>query len=126
MAFVQKQGFDFSFDADACKTCPGRCCRGVSGHVWVNQKEIFQISAFLKIYPIDAVYQYFQPVDNRYAIKERYEGDGFACIFYDETKNNCSIYKVRPFQCRQFPFWEYFKQHMNFLIKECPGVRMNT
>lgn len=48
--------------------------------------------------------------------------DGFACIFFDTQKRNCSIYDFRPKQCRTFPFWEYFKTHQKELEKECIGI----
>lgn len=124
MACVQKEGFDFRFDPGACKRCQGRCCRGTSGHVWVNQKEIHALGLFLKSNAIDVIDRYLHRIDNRYAMKEQSDAGGYACIFYDTQKHRCSIYEVRPSQCRQFPFWEYFKRHYDLLIEECPGVRI--
>ena len=48
-----------------------------------------------------------------------------ACRFLDE-KNGCTIYPVRPMQCRTFPFWaSHFDspEDLEFLKADCPGVR---
>lgn len=126
MKCIQMNGFEFSFDPNACKSCQGLCCRGTSGHVWVDHQEIEALSAFLNSNAIDVMERYLRRIDNRYALKERYDADGFACIFYDTVANRCEIYDVRPFQCRQFPFWDYFKHHPEVLIEECPGVKPQT
>ncbi len=123
MACVQKEGFDFSFDPGACRRCQGRCCRGASGHVWVSQTEIHQMVLFFESNPVDVIDRYLRRIDNRYAVKEKYDEGGVACLFYDIIEHRCSIYEVRPSQCREFPFWNYFKRHQELLIEECPGVR---
>src|SRR5262249_61661150 len=38
----------------------------------------------------------------RRTLKERADGD---CVFYDHKKG-CTVYPVRPAQCRTWPFWE--------------------
>ena len=60
---------------------------------------------------------------SRYSLREvRSENLGYACIFFDQEKRLCSIYDVRPKQCRTFPFWEQFKNDVETIQKECPGV----
>ncbi|MBW2259743.1 MAG: YkgJ family cysteine cluster protein [Deltaproteobacteria bacterium] len=46
----------------------------------------------------------------------------FHCLFFDEKNRRCSIYDVRPTQCRTFPFWEYFRDNPDEILKECPGA----
>jgi len=47
--FIQKKGFDFRFNPEACIECQGRCCNGSSRNIFVNSKEIKAISRFLGI-----------------------------------------------------------------------------
>ena len=123
MSITTRAGFDFGFDPSACTECPGHCCSGESGNIWVNRQELLQIADLLQINVIDCIQQYCNRVGNRLAIKERLTEHGFACVFFDSTKRQCAIYSVRPEQCRRFPFWEYFKNHRKQLVRECPGIR---
>jgi len=123
---IQKKGFNFSFNPESCKQCSGNCCCGESGYIWVNQDEINLICSFLKLNIIDFIRDYCMKVNNRYSLIEYFSGYDFRCVFYNTRKQRCSIYKVRPKQCREYPFWEVFKEHTDELINECPGVRNNT
>ncbi|MDY6967231.1 MAG: YkgJ family cysteine cluster protein [Spirochaetota bacterium] len=122
MSVVRKDGFDFSFDPKECKSCLGRCCRGETGNVWVNQYDILQISQFLKINTIDCIQNYLILIDGRFSIKDCLTGSGYNCIFLDDTSGKCKIYAARPEQCRQYPFWERFRKHQDELFQECPGI----
>ena len=123
MGIIRKHGFDFGFDSGACTDCPGYCCRGESGNVWINQREIHQICSFLKTNPIDFIQKYLNRIGNRFSIKERFTEHDFECVFFEGSQRQCSIYAVRPLQCRQYPFWEHFIKHKDQVIKECPGIR---
>ena len=90
--------------------------------IWVNQQEILQISTFLQINLIDYIQKYINRIDNRFSIKERFTEDGFQCVFFDGPKKKCSIYPVRPFQCRTYPFWEHFRLNGKQVKRECPGI----
>jgi len=118
---IEKEGFPYKFDADACKECEGNCCIGESGYIWVSPLEIKDIANFLKIDEEVFRNRFLIKVGYKYSIKERPYKNGYACIFFD---NGCTIYPVRPKQCRTFPFWEHFKERKNleFLLKECPGI----
>ena len=122
MGIIQKDGFDFAFDPGACKKCPGHCCCGESGNIWVSQQEILQICSLLQINPVDYIQKYLNRIGNRFSIKERFTEDAFECVFFDGPQKQCSIYAARPLQCRQYPFWEHFKKHKEQVIKECPGI----
>jgi Fe-S-cluster containining protein len=124
MTIARKEGFDFGFDPEACKNCSGNCCRGETGNIWVTQDEIEAMCHFLQTNQIDFISIYLNRVDNRFSIKERMGERGLECVFFDSLKKCCSIYPARPRQCSTFPFWEYFKKHVDDLIKECPGIRM--
>jgi len=58
----------------------------------------------------------------KYSIKERKVLNEHECIFYDKDINGCSIYEARPIQCRTFPFWDYYKNRIDELKDECPGI----
>jgi Fe-S-cluster containining protein len=84
-----------------CTRC-GNCCTGAPGHVWVDEEEIKAI-ALQRGEPIEqALAQYTRPTDRGRSLREKENGD---CIFYDR-KEGCTIYAVRPRQCRTWPFWE--------------------
>lgn len=123
MQLVQHQGYAFSFDPVACRDCAGYCCRGESGNIWVNGEEIRRIAVILKTSRVEVIGTYLKPVGNRLSIAERYTDGQFECIFFDALTRRCSIYTVRPSQCRSFPFWPYYRDRVEELVDECPGVR---
>jgi len=123
MDTVQKNGFDFIFNPRACETCPGHCCSGTSGNVWVTPQEIEQICLFLHMNFLDFATRYLRRVDNRFSFQERVVTDAFECIFFDGTDKKCSIYALRPSGCRTYPFWDYFKNHPEQVARECPGIK---
>jgi Fe-S-cluster containining protein len=80
----------------------GHCCTGAPGFVWVNDDEIQALADFLHE-PVDVTTELHTRVTSRgRSLRERANGD---CIFYDRSAG-CTIYPVRPRQCRTWPFWE--------------------
>ncbi|MFZ5797911.1 MAG: YkgJ family cysteine cluster protein [Desulfobulbus sp.] len=124
MALLRKQGFPYAFDPAACATCSGRCCRGESGNIWVTRSEIDRIVAFLGTNLVAFMAGSVRQVEGRLSLKERWAGEEALCIFFNERINGCRIYPVRPLQCREFPFWDYFRDVPEELAGECPGVRL--
>ncbi|MCF6158512.1 MAG: YkgJ family cysteine cluster protein [wastewater metagenome] len=101
-----------------CQRC-GRCCRGEPGVVWVNKKEVEEISAFLGISETVFARHYLRSVNGRLSLLEYGHGD---CIMYD---NGCKIYAVRPCQCRTFPFWTWnveSESEWEKVKRTCPGI----
>lgn len=119
---IKKDGFKFAFDESACESCEGNCCIGESGYIWVSPDESLKIAEFLKEDFALFVQKYLMKVGYRYSIKERAYKDGFACVFFDSEKG-CKIYDYRPNQCRTFPFWQHFKNNIEEVKKECPGIK---
>ena len=109
-----------------CTQC-GNCCSGDPGYVWATKEEIGRISAHLgrKDGWLDPTH--VRRVGLRYSLTERAGGD---CIFLkrENGKAMCSIYPVRPLQCRTWPFWtENLKSQREWnaiAAQKCPG--MNT
>ena len=107
--------------AFACTQC-GNCCRthGSYAYVYLAEADVRAIAAHLEL--------------EREVFLERYcrEEDGWtvlaidapACPFLDGA-SRCSIYSVRPMQCRTWPFWQ---ENLERVVWEgpvrdcCPGI----
>lgn len=125
MNIIKKDGFDFSFDPNGCDTCEGNCCIGQSGNIWINKTEIENLAKHLNITLDELRVKFIEKRGYRYSLKElKLSQDNYACIFFDLNKKQCSIYEARPLQCRTFPFWDYFKQNKEEVIKECPAIKI--
>jgi Fe-S-cluster containining protein len=78
---------------------------------------------FLELTIEEFATMYMKKVRWRYSIIEKkLDEENFACIFFDDNLKQCTIYPVRPLQCRTFPFWEIFKSNIMEVKRECPGV----
>lgn len=119
---VTKEGYNYAFDPKACESCAGNCCIGESGYIWVTPTNIRDIAAFLCISESEFITNYLLKIGYRYSIKEENYQNGYRCIFFDPLKKGCKIYEHRPLQCRTFPFWEHFKNRIEEVQKECPGI----
>ncbi len=120
---IKKEGFAFAFDPNACASCNGACCRGESGYIWVDKNEIVSIAKFLGINTQEFISNYLKKVGYRFSIKEiQYKGE-HICLFFEEGKG-CSIYPVRPRQCREYPFWQRYKdkKYISEVCEECKGI----
>src|SRR5947209_8178156 len=84
-----------------CTQC-GNCCTGAPGFVWVNEEELTAIADFRKEPLEEVMGLYTSQVGSDRTLREKPNGD---CIFYDR-RAGCTIYPVRPRQCRTWPFWE--------------------
>lgn len=114
--------YPFTFNPEACKTCSGICCNGETGFIWVNRKEIKAIATFLGLETEAFIKTHLRKSGYRYSLKEFKTGDNYACMFFSSEKKGCTIYDVRPEQCRTYPFWPFFKENPQVVIDECPGV----
>ena len=85
-----------------CTGC-GQCCTGSAGYVWVSPEEAEAMAAHLKITLEEFVKKYTRRVGNRLSLLERRRGNNYDCIFLDGKR--CTIYDVRPEQCRTYPWW---------------------
>lgn len=118
--------FSYSFDPKACESCGGKCCTGESGYIWVTLEEIHEIAQYKKVDFKDFISQFVVQIGRKFSIKEvrvnSEKGVGYECAFFDSKKAQCTIYPLRPVQCRTFPFWDYFKDHVDEVVAECPGI----
>jgi Fe-S-cluster containining protein len=70
--------------------------------VYVNDEEIAAIAADLKMTPEEVIGLYTKPTHRERSLREKVNGD---CVFFEKDKG-CTIYSIRPRQCRTWPFWE--------------------
>lgn len=103
-----------------CTRC-GNCCTGAPGVVWVTDENIEDIAAYRNEKFAEVYARFTRPFGSKRSLREKENGD---CIFYDRSQG-CTIYSVRPPQCRTWPFW-----HSNVdtetdwqrTCKTCPGA----
>lgn len=123
MNLMTHDQYDYSFDPNACSSCGGACCTGESGYIWTKYSEIENIARFLDLSVEDFARKYLRKVKHRYSLTEKLiEENNYACIFFSPERKQCTIYPVRPLQCRTFPFWEQFKSNEQEVRDECPGI----
>lgn len=125
-----------------CTQC-GNCCTGGPGYVWITEEEIGLLAAELKLSVAVTKKRYCRRIGQRYSLKEHRNRAGlYDCIFLKEIppepagdgeqsrieqpRRVCSVYHVRPLQCRTWPFWisnlstpEAWRQ----AATRCPGIR---
>lgn len=119
---MTQEGFVYQFDYSYCSDCGGRCCTGESGNIFVKRSEVIAMAALLKIDEQAFTKEFLVKKGYKYSLKEKKVGDSHDCIFYSREINGCSIYEARPQQCKTFPFWDYFKNNIQELKDECPGI----
>lgn len=83
-----------------CTRC-GHCCTGEPGFVWVNDDDLASIAEYLGEPLVEVRARYARPAARGLTLRDKNNGD---CVFYDR-KAGCTIYSVRPPQCRTWPFW---------------------
>lgn len=111
-----------------CTQC-GSCCSGPPGVVWFTDAEADAIAAHLGITRIDLLRRYCQKMAGRWSLDEVWTEQGHDCVFLkrdpETGRAGCSIYPVRPQQCRTWPFWpELLKSRRAYeqAARTCPGI----
>ncbi|HUS74021.1 MAG TPA: YkgJ family cysteine cluster protein [Sedimentisphaerales bacterium] len=108
-----------------CMEC-GACCAGPSeGYIWVTRAEIQIIADFLKISTGQLRQKFMKRVGLRITIIEHPTTKD--CMFLQESgsEKTCTIYPVRPSQCRSWPFWPNnlaSPDSWNKVAQKCPGI----
>ena len=100
-----------------CTGC-GSCCRG-EGYVWMTPPEIEAIAKHLGITSDQFGKRYLRRVGRSLSLTEKPNHD---CIFWDD---GCTVYDVRPTQCRTFPFWPENIETpgaWEAVLHQCPGT----
>lgn len=109
-----------------CSQC-GNCCTGPPGYVFLSTTEIGRLAEFLNLPREDVIDRYCRRIGARYSLKEKRGAGGWDCIFLEEIgrKRVCTIYPVRPLQCRTWPFWTgnlASQKAWDAAAARCPGM----
>lgn len=104
-----------------CRKC-GRCCSGPQeGVIWISRPEIQMLAGKLGLSVSQLRKNHLKRIGFRCSIKE--DPRSKDCIFL--TDKGCTIYDVRPMQCRAWPFWPANLQSpddWNAAATKCPGI----
>lgn len=106
-----------------CTQC-GNCCSGAPGYVWLTTDDMQRMADYLKLSFDEFTRTYVRRVGNRFSLTEKFNYD---CTFLTrkDGKIGCSIYPVRPTQCRTWPFWDDNLKAPNAWERastRCPGM----
>ena len=122
--------------AFTCTQC-GNCCTGGPGYVWISDAEVGRLAEHLGVPREEVVRKYCRKIGDRVSLKERRtEGGLYDCVFLTtsvqrlpdgstRTTRGCSIYAVRPLQCRTWPFWDGLlasEGAWERASRSCPGM----
>jgi hypothetical protein len=121
-SIIRKNDFSYAFDSSACASCGGHCCIGESGNIFVTPEEIEKITKVLDMDVVQFYKEYLRKQGYKFSLKETRVGDSYDCVFFERENGGCRIYEARPLQCRSFPFWDYYKNRVDELKRECPGI----
>ena len=115
-------GVNFRCKAPECSAC----CSGQrgEGYVWLNADEMETIAGFIGIDFDKFTRKYIRQVDYAFSLVEQPNHD---CVFLKD--GGCSIYEVRPTQCRTYPYWPSIVKSRQSWAKEaeqCPGIGDET
>jgi len=108
-----------------CRQC-GACCSGPGeGYIWVTRPEVELIAEFLGMSVEQLRGKYLKRVGFRTSIIEQPVTKD--CIFLQDKADGkvCTIYPVRPNQCRTWPFWSEnlrSSRCWNELARRCKGI----
>jgi Fe-S-cluster containining protein len=103
-----------------CTGC-GACCgnRGEYGFVYVTLLERKNLAGHLRISAGEFTRRYCKKTNGYFHLKDTDD----HCIFQKGLR--CRVYRVRPQQCRTWPFW---RENMNYkvwrteVLRDCPGA----
>ena len=91
-----------------CTQC-GNCCTGSPGYVWFHYDELVAMAKFIGIEPDEFLMRYARREGDGWSLREVEREGQFDCVFLKQDAvtgcRTCSIYQVRPTQCRTWPFW---------------------
>ena len=121
----------------SCTQC-GNCCTGPPGYVWISAEEVCRLAGHLGLSEAQVVRRYCRTINGRLSLNERRNHRGeYDCVFLKEElpeggkrgktpgRRTCTVYPVRPLQCRTWPFWDGLLQDRDAWAaskRTCPGM----
>ena len=105
-----------------CTAC-GNCCksRGEYSHVYLREEEVTAIARHLEMDPVEFVRTQVRVEDGWISLLPGLS----QCQFLDDA-GRCTVYPVRPVQCRTWPFWDINLNQKTWTEEvnaTCPGSR---
>lgn len=107
-----------------CTQC-GNCCTGAPGYVYVDEQEIGLIADFIGSPNGKLGKEHLRRVGRAYSLTEDKKSGDCCFLKLVDGKRICSIYPVRPLQCRTWPFWDInldSPADWADAAKGCPGM----
>lgn len=104
-----------------CTQC-GNCCTGAPGAIWVTDEELEAIGDYLGKSIGEMRLMHTRLIRGKLSLREYANGD---CEFFDGASRKCTIYPVRPVQCRTWPFWRSniaSESSWRDVQRTCPGA----
>ena len=102
-----------------CTQC-GKCCTGAPGYVWVNDDEVAALAKHRGEPVREFTAVHTRAARGKRTLREKANGD---CVFW-EAGRGCTVYPVRPRQCRTWPFWASnveTPEAWDRAVEICPG-----
>lgn len=106
-----------------CQPQCGKCCDQPGGVVFLTKIDVQRMADEHEQSFDEFIEQYCTESMNGRIVLKSDEKSG-VCIFLKDTKQ-CSIYSVRPQQCKAFPWWAenlHSEQKWNETKLLCPGI----
>ena len=105
-----------------CTAC-GNCCksRGEYSHVYLREEEVTAIARHLEMDAVEFVRTQVRVEDGWITLLPGLS----RCQFLDDA-GRCTVYPVRPVQCRTWPFWDINLDQKTWTEEvnaTCPGSR---
>lgn len=108
---------------EVCLKCLGCCRFAGEDSAWapcfLDEEIIVMLNNNIHIFPLTK--------DKRVPLAYNAKQDNFYCSFLNPQDNKCSIYHIRPWECRLYPFL-INKEGQNLFLAvhlDCPFVKEN-
>jgi len=92
-----------------CTGC-GKCCQN-DGEAWLDTDEFVDLVDFLQLSQEEVLDKYIDKIMGGWVRLQNKVSSlidasvADSCIMLQEDGKTCSIYSVRPAQCRTYPYW---------------------
>lgn len=108
------------FECTGCRYC----CSTEPGYVFLSKSDALRLAEGTGLSLDEFIEVYCRKIDmGAFKLVSLKEKENFDCIFL--TEKGCSVYEVRPEQCRTYPFWATImedRESWNQEAKSCPGI----
>ncbi len=122
----EKQEFWHEGLCFSCTSC-GHCCRHEPGYVFLSRKDINALAGYFGLSAQEFINRWCRSVHmgiaSRISLRET---PNYDCVFWDK---GCSVYPVRPLQCRTYPFWAGnlgSRREWDEEARSCPGMNQGA